>query len=48
LARRFENLTYQVLFESYVAHADGQQGENVFRVDGAEEIKIRSMLEELC
>src|ERR1700721_2663922 len=48
LFRRLQKLTYQILFESQVAHPDSHQRQNVVRINGAEEIEIGSMLEELC
>src|SRR6266576_6017984 len=42
-----ENLAYQIFFEGQVIPADGQQRQYIFRIDGAEEIEIGSMLENL-
>src|SRR5215475_13487793 len=47
LLRRLENLAYQIFGESHVIPADRQQRQYVFRIDGAEEIEIGSMLEKL-
>ena len=35
-------------FESEVIPADSQQRQQIFRIDGAEEIEIRTVLEKLC
>jgi len=43
-----QELTHQIFFESDVAFPNGQKGEEVLRIDGAEEIEIGAMLEKLC
>src|SRR5262249_809035 len=44
---RLQNLPYEISFEREVVPAHRQQREEVFRIDGAEEIEIRPMFEKL-